>query len=61
MEIPTLTQQEALARLGVTYKTLQRLEKRKKVRVVRISRKVVRYFESDISLVQSEVKEVKDK
>lgn len=51
MEVPSLTQQEVLERLGITYKSLRRLEARNKIRVVRISRKVVRYYESDVNLV----------
>lgn len=58
MEIPTLTQQEVLDRLGITYKTLRRLERDGKVRVVRISRKVVRYYLSDIEVLNLLAKEV---
>lgn len=58
MEIPTMTQQEVLEQLGITYKTLRRLEKEGAVRCVRISRKVVRYFVSDIEKVNSSIKEV---
>lgn len=48
MNIPDLTQQEVLEKLDISYKTLRRLEKLGKLRVVRISRKVVRYYQSDI-------------
>lgn len=53
MEIPNLTQQEVLEQLGINYKTLRRLEDDGVIRVVRISRKVVRYYLSDIEKYNS--------
>lgn len=59
MNIPSLTQQEVLEQLGITYKTLRRLEEAGKLRVVRISRKVVRYYQTDIEELKLSVKGVR--
>lgn len=51
MSVPELTQKEVLSLLGVTYKTLRRFERLKYLRVVRINRKVVRYYQEDVDSI----------
>lgn len=57
MELPVLNQDEVLQRLNISYKTLRKYEKKKKIRAIRLSRRVVRYFPSEVEKLKQELNE----